>query len=65
MAIDTKEVQKQLTFCSELMARLNADVRKDIDKSDYYGVKKHTRKRSDIVRLRRELQRLAELLYPY
>ena len=63
--IDTKAVKKQLSFCVELMERLNSDMREDINASDYYGVRNYTQKKTDIVRLRRELHKLDKLLYPY
>ena len=65
MSIDTKAVKVQLEFCSILMSRLVDDIRKDINKSDWYGIYNYTQKKVDIVRLRRELHKLNELIYPY
>lgn len=64
MSIDTKKLRKQLSFCVELMDRLNNEINEDIDK-DWYGVANYTQKKSDIMRLRRELNTLNKILYPW
>lgn len=68
MAIDTKKVIKQADFCLELMQRLNAEIKADKTDDKYaygYGFWYHTRKQNDIIRLRRELNRLHKMLNPW
>lgn len=63
--IKAKLVKKQLEFCKELMNRLVADVNETFDgdlESSWWGLKNHTVFENDIVRLRRELMKAAELL---
>ena len=56
-------VQKQSRFCFELMCRLNEKIE---DAELYYGhIKHHTRMENDVVRLRRELTELADMLRQY
>ena len=62
--IDTKKVNEQAKFCEELMNRLCAEV-KNAEVTCYAGIVGHTRIQNDIVRLRRELRALYELLDPY
>ena len=62
--INRSKVQKQADFCMELMRRLCADI-KDAPDCTYYGLEKHTQKQNDVVRLRRELNKLYKLLNPY
>lgn len=64
MGFKYDKMKKQLLFCSELMERL----KRDIDNSTLiasYGLEGATRFRSDIRRLRRELQDLSNMLDPY
>ena len=65
--LDTKAIKYQAAFCTELMKRLNADILKDeCDKDiDYEGMVNHTQKQADIIRLRRELNRLKQMLNPW
>lgn len=65
MAIDTKKVIKQADFCRDLMQRLNAEIKADKTDDNYYGIWNHTRKQNDIIRLRRELNRLHKMLNPW
>ena len=51
-------VQKQSRFCLELMYRLN-------EKIEDGHIKHHTRMENDVVRLRRELTELADMLRQY
>lgn len=58
-----KTVQKQSAFCTELMKRIdekihNAEVR-------YGCIKYHTRLENDVIRLRRELNELHDMLKQY
>ena len=63
--INIKAVEKQTAFCEELMTRLASDIRRDKAKDDYYGIYTYTQKKADIVRLRRELNVLNAMIYPY
>lgn len=65
--LDTKAIKYQAAFCTELMKRLNADILKDeCDKDiNYQGMVNHTQKQADIIRLRRELNRLKQMLNPW
>lgn len=66
MAIDVKEVVKQADFCLDLMTRLNKEIKADRTDDRYaYGIWYHTRKQGDIIRLRRELNKLNKMLYPW
>lgn len=58
-----KEIQKQCKFCTELMNRLNEDI--DHAEVNYNVVINHSRMETDIIRLRRELNDLRKMLYPY
>ena len=58
-----KAVQKQSVFCTELMNRLNEKI-KDA-KVDYGRITYHTRMENDVIRLRRELQELHDMLMQY
>lgn len=62
--INRSKAQKQADFCMELMRRLHAEI-KDAPDSTYYGMELHTQKQNDIIRLRRELNKLNKLLNPY
>ena len=57
------EIQAQSMFCNELMIRLNNDVQKA--KVEYGAVVGHTRMMIDIIRLRRELNKLRHMLNPW
>ena len=65
MAIDIKRLRKQTQFCVELMNRLSADIENDISDNSWQGIFNYTRKKADIIRLRRELNALNKILYPY
>lgn len=58
--IDEGKVKKQTEFCSELMARLSESV----NDGDFEWIMP-TRIQQDIIRLRRELNTLREMLYRY
>ena len=59
------DIRSQSNFCSELMLRLNHDI-KSSGEGTYSGIMKdYTRKQEDIRRIRRELMVLQKMLYPY
>jgi hypothetical protein len=63
MKKDFDDIKSQAQFCTELMLRLNADIH-DADYK-YDCVVGHSRMEADIIRLRRELNDLRKMLYPY
>ena len=65
MALDIKSINKQLDFCSELMIRLSAEMKSSEDDCAWHGMRNYTQKKSDIIRLRRELNKLNQMLDPY
>ena len=65
MALDIKKINAQSDFCLELMKRLNAELKKDVDEHAWSGMNYHTQKQADIIRLRRELNKLTKLLDPW
>lgn len=61
-----KQAKKQMKFCEELMNRLVKSIDENIDEnSSWYGIRNHSQISNDIVRLRRELNVLNKLMYPY
>ena len=60
------ELNKQINFCDELLKRLKADMKESMNSYDsndiYYGLPNYTRMQNDIVRLRRELMNLSNML---
>ena len=63
------EIKNQMKFCSELMNRLEKEITDDLEKFDVddvtrkgYGIANYTRRKADIVRLRRELLNLLKLI---
>lgn len=60
---DMNKVIKQTLFCKELMERLDDSIRSA--KVSYGAIEKHTVMQKDIIRLRRELMLLSEMLDPY
>ena len=66
MGIDIKKVKEQADFCLDLMNRLYSDIKEDTQSNKLYEtVWYHTRKQADIIRLRRELNKLNKLLEPW
>lgn len=64
MADKRKEDLKQVKFCGELMTRLVKSCEDNIhEESSWWGIHNHTQIGNDIVRLRRELNHLKNLLY--
>ena len=61
-----KQVKEQAKFCEELMNRLSKSVDDNVhEESSWWGIRNHTQIGNDIIRLRRELNTLKKLLYPY
>ncbi len=61
-----KEAKEQIKFCKELMNRLAKSIDDNIDEdSSWWGIRNRSQISNDIVRLRRELNTLNKLLYPY
>ena len=59
-----KETLKQTEFCKELMTRLAKSCEDNIyEESSWWVIHNHTQIGNDIVRLRRELLHLKNLLY--
>ncbi|MEE1097515.1 MAG: hypothetical protein U0K83_04195 [Bacteroidales bacterium] len=66
MADNRKQVKEQMKFCKELMLRLEKSVAENVDMdSSWWGIRNHSQMQNDIVRLRRELNTLNKLLYPW
>ena len=59
------EVQAQSLFCKGLMLRLDNDIQKAKEDGYGMGIEKHTQMQADAVRLRRELNKLRQMLYPW
>jgi hypothetical protein len=61
-----KQAKEQMKFCKELMNRLAQSVEDNIDEdSSWWGIRNHSQISNDIVRLRRELNTLNKMMYPY
>ena len=61
-----REVKEQIKFCKELMNRVVKSIDENIDEdSSWYGIRNHSQISNDIVRLRRELNAVNKLMYPY
>ena len=66
MGINVEKVKAQANFCLDLMQRICNDINEDAcDAPSYTNIWYHTRKKNDIIRLRRELNKLNKLLDPY
>jgi hypothetical protein len=61
---DIEMVKEQSSFCLELMARLDEDI-KTSGEGIWSGMENHVRKQDDIKRIRRELMDLAKMLDPW
>ena len=60
------QAKEQMKFCKELMDRLNSSFDENVDKDSWmHGIYNHSQMSNDIIRLRRELNILNKLLYPY
>lgn len=61
-----RNIKHQSLFCNELMMRLDDSIQ--VTKADDYefcGIDNYTQIQQDIIRLRRELNQLRTMLYPY
>lgn len=58
-----EDIQKQSEFCMDLMNRLN--IRIQSGTWEYGRLNGHTQAEADVIRLRRELNDLRKMLYPY
>ena len=66
MADKRKQVKEQIKFCKELMSRLVDSIDENIDiDSSWQAIHNHSQISNDIIRLRRELNTLNKLMYPY
>ena len=66
MKDNRKQIKEQVKFCSELMKRLELSVGENVGiDSSWSGVHNHSQISNDVIRLRRELNKLNKLLYPY
>ena len=61
---DFDDVRSQSQFCTELMLRLNEEIKKSGEGS-WSGMENHIRKQDDIKRIRRELMTLSNMLNPW
>jgi hypothetical protein len=57
---DLNDIKSQCQFCTELMLRLNEEVKKS--NVNHCHMKDYTRKQKDIMRIRRELMELSNML---
>ena len=60
-----EKIKKQSAFCFELAKRLNDDIQKAEKPKYYEAVDNHSRMENDAIRLRRELNVLRKMLYPW
>jgi hypothetical protein len=66
MSDNRKRAKEQIKFCKELMNRLVESFDENIDMdSSWWGIRNHSQISNDIIRLRRELNTLNKLMYPY
>ena len=61
---DLDDIRGQMQFCTELVLRLNDEIRKD-GEGYWSGMKNHIRKQNDIKRIRRELLTVSKMLDPW
>lgn len=61
---DFDDIKSQSQFCTELMLRLNKSI-KTAGKGSWSGMHNHCQKQDDIIRIRRELNMLREMLNPW
>lgn len=63
------QIKEQIKFIDTLMNKLKIDLNKSMNHFDsndiYYGLTGHHRMQNDIVRIRRELMELSNMLDPY
>lgn len=58
------DIRSQSQFCTELMLRLNASIKK-AGEGSWSGMENHCQKQNDIIRIRRELHDLFLMLDPW
>lgn len=58
------DIKSQSQFCTELMIRLNNSISKS-GRGLWSGMENHCQKQNDIIRIRRELNTLKEMLNPW
>ena len=60
------QLNKQISFCEELLNKLKIDLKENLSEFHsndiYYSIPNHSRMENDIVRLRRELNILSNML---
>ena len=61
---DYKKISDQVLFCSVLMGRIKADI-ENAQQDSFGKISRYTAMQNDIIRLRRELNDLREMLNPY
>ncbi len=61
---DFYDIKRQSQFCTELMLRLNESIQ-NAGKGSWSGMDRHCQKQDDIIRIRRELNALREMLNPW
>lgn len=61
---DFNSIRQQAQFCTDLMLRLNAEIKKSKE-GLWSGMENHIRKQDDIKRIRRELMELSKMLNPW
>lgn len=62
MKVKLETIKKQSAFCLDLMERLNDSIQSHEERSWYWHLEGHTQKETDVIRLRRELNALREML---
>ena len=64
MATKFDDIKKQAQFCTVLMTRLNDDIQEENDISawDFSKMRNKSQKQMDVIRLRRELNKLNMML---
>ena len=61
--VTMKGIKEQTKFCKQLMDRLTAEINNT--EEEYGYIDNHFRMATDIIRIRRELNDLRKMLYPY
>lgn len=61
------EIKNQIKFCSDLMNRLEKELTEDlgnscVDVDKCFGTYRYTQRKADVIRLRRELLNLSNLI---
>lgn len=61
---DFEDIKSQSQFCTELMLRLNKSI-KTAELGSSGGIDRYCQKQDDVIRIRRELNTLREMLNPW